>query len=249
GTSANLARGREAWLAGNFKRALPDLEAAALAGEARAQYALGYMYYYGQGVEKDMDKALTWIRRAANHGDKHAVEALSRLADSFAQPPHRDSDASPAPNAPPGAASESSSQNGQTASGAVAAPATDAPLPTPSDDTQAAAGDTAKALETGEADGWLGSRSPDHYTIQLLAARSRETLDRFVNDNRPPQPVHVVRHSRDGEHWLLLVMGDYADQNAARTAISDLPPALTAPGAWPRRFSSLQSGRTEGLKD
>ena len=84
-TDPDLAQAREAWLAGNYARALPDLRRAAEDGQPRAQYAVGYMYYYGQGVAEDTDKALQWIRRAAKAGDARAVEALGRLAGGVTQ--------------------------------------------------------------------------------------------------------------------------------------------------------------------
>ncbi|MCS4503444.1 hypothetical protein KBTX_02688 [wastewater metagenome] len=79
---SSMAEGREAWLAGDYRRALPPLYQAARAGNPRAQYALGYMYYYGQGVVADSGQAVQWIRRAARAGDPLAVEALGRLAGS-----------------------------------------------------------------------------------------------------------------------------------------------------------------------
>ena len=46
-------------------------------GYAKAQYNLGMCYYYGQGVSKDISKALKWWRRAAEQG---LVDAQYNLA-------------------------------------------------------------------------------------------------------------------------------------------------------------------------
>ena len=35
-----------------------------------AECQIGYFYYEGFGVEKDLAKALYWTRRAAEHGDR-----------------------------------------------------------------------------------------------------------------------------------------------------------------------------------
>ncbi|WP_435103848.1 hypothetical protein [Arhodomonas sp. AD133] len=85
GTAPEIAEARQAWLDGDFDRAFPALRDAAATGQPRAQYAVGYMYYYGQGVAEDTDKALAWIRRAAASGDALAVEALGRLAGSVSR--------------------------------------------------------------------------------------------------------------------------------------------------------------------
>lgn len=71
---------RAAYVAGDYQRALPLMTASAERGTPRAQYALGYMYFNGLGVDSDRDRAIAWIRRAANNGDPLAVEALSRMA-------------------------------------------------------------------------------------------------------------------------------------------------------------------------
>ena len=62
-------------------------------GYPLAECQIGYFYYEGLGVEKDLEKALYWTRRAAEHGDRdrlpcggvsngvNAVVPISRLAD------------------------------------------------------------------------------------------------------------------------------------------------------------------------
>ena len=39
-------------------------------GYPLAECQIGYFYYDGLGVEKDLKKALYWTRRAAEHGDR-----------------------------------------------------------------------------------------------------------------------------------------------------------------------------------
>ena len=45
-------------------------------GDAEAQYALGTLYRYGQGVTRDYDEALRWWRKAAEQGVVDAQYAL-----------------------------------------------------------------------------------------------------------------------------------------------------------------------------
>ena len=49
-------------------------------GQPDAQYAVGYMYYYGKGVVEDRKKAWFWINAAANLGQPDAKEAIRILA-------------------------------------------------------------------------------------------------------------------------------------------------------------------------
>lgn len=73
---------RQAYLQQDFERAFALMRAEAELGNPRAQYALGYMYYQGQGVPIDVQQALKWIRKAADQGDPKAIEALTRLASA-----------------------------------------------------------------------------------------------------------------------------------------------------------------------
>ena len=58
------------------------VEQAARAGDPDAQYALGYLYYYGIGTTQDRQTGLTWIKRAAAQGQPVAQDALKRLSGS-----------------------------------------------------------------------------------------------------------------------------------------------------------------------
>ena len=61
------------------------IESAAETGEPDAQYALGYLYYYGIGTKKDLDVARLWIRKAAAQGQPLAIKALQMMdGQSFA---------------------------------------------------------------------------------------------------------------------------------------------------------------------
>lgn len=51
---------------------------AARQGDAAAQYMIGKMYLEGQGVSKDEQQALTWLKKAAAQGNKEAISILKR---------------------------------------------------------------------------------------------------------------------------------------------------------------------------
>ena len=45
-------------------------------GDAKSQFALGAMYYYGKGVPKDYVEAVRWYRKSADQGFPQAQYAL-----------------------------------------------------------------------------------------------------------------------------------------------------------------------------
>ena len=74
--------GRESFLAGNYSQAFNELLSAAQTGNPNAQYAVGYMYYYGLGILPDRQAAIVWIQRAANQGQPQAMKVLDSLLNT-----------------------------------------------------------------------------------------------------------------------------------------------------------------------
>lgn len=52
-------------------------------GYPLAECQVGYFYYEGLGVDRDLEKAFYWTKRAAEHGD---WDAQSNLAELFYEP-------------------------------------------------------------------------------------------------------------------------------------------------------------------
>lgn len=61
--------GRNAYITGDYNKALVVLKPLAEAGDPNAQKIMGIMYDYGQGVAKDPKQALYWYTLSANQGD------------------------------------------------------------------------------------------------------------------------------------------------------------------------------------
>jgi TPR repeat protein len=55
------------------------MEEAALGGVPQAQFFLGNVYKNGQGVEKDLGKAVWWWTRAAEYGNQPSADLLGKL--------------------------------------------------------------------------------------------------------------------------------------------------------------------------
>ncbi|MBA2650144.1 MAG: sel1 repeat family protein [Legionella sp.] len=72
----NLEEGIESFKVRDYRRAFIRLKPEAENGHVDAEYAVGYMYYYGQGVVEDREKAWYWIDSAAKAGQPDAVAAL-----------------------------------------------------------------------------------------------------------------------------------------------------------------------------
>jgi septal ring-binding cell division protein DamX len=59
-----------------------QLQQAAEAGDPDAQYALGYMHYYGKKVPQNQLLAINWMKRASVQGQEQASQALILLGQN-----------------------------------------------------------------------------------------------------------------------------------------------------------------------
>lgn len=76
----NVQSGRVTFDSGNFKQAFAELLPLAVKSSPAAQYAVGYMYYYGLGVEAHKESGLFWINQSAQQMYRPAVKALQIIA-------------------------------------------------------------------------------------------------------------------------------------------------------------------------
>lgn len=77
--SISLREGINSFRVEDYRRAFVRLKPLAERGMPDAQYAVGYMYYYGRGVVEDRKKAWFWINAAANLGQPDAKVAIQIL--------------------------------------------------------------------------------------------------------------------------------------------------------------------------
>lgn len=79
---AGFEEGLAAFYSFDYATALHEWIPLAEAGDSRAQYQLALMYYRGEGLPQDYEKAALWYRRAAERGD---VDAQLNLGLMHAQ--------------------------------------------------------------------------------------------------------------------------------------------------------------------
>lgn len=78
------------------------------------------------------------------------------------------------------------------------------------------------------------------YAVQVLAAASRDELERFTRRHQL-EGLSSARVERDGELYYVLLLGVYETLETARTVIAGLPPPLAALAPWVRPVGSLQA--------
>jgi TPR repeat protein/ubiquitin-protein ligase len=69
--------GRSAFEFGEYGAAVAPFLTAAEGGHVRAQFLLGLLYYFGEGVAENLSQAAWWFRKAAEQGDPEAAFHLA----------------------------------------------------------------------------------------------------------------------------------------------------------------------------
>lgn len=71
-----LQWGEAAYQRQQYHEAFELLLASAKYDNTTAQYAVGYLYYYGIGTKRDLFEAVKWFQKAARYKDPEAIKAL-----------------------------------------------------------------------------------------------------------------------------------------------------------------------------
>ena len=77
--SAGMDQAMVAYGQRDYASALREFHFHAAKGDSIAQYSIGLMYFYGQGVPQDYTEALKWYRMAARQGDANALFSVARM--------------------------------------------------------------------------------------------------------------------------------------------------------------------------
>jgi len=83
--AGSVQAGIRAYETKNYARAYEVWQPLAEAGEARAQFHLGALYFEGRGVPRDLTQARRWLRRALEQGQERARFLLGRVETQLAK--------------------------------------------------------------------------------------------------------------------------------------------------------------------
>lgn len=73
---SELTYGKRLFEQGEYKSAMKQLLPIAARGNPEAQYAVGYMYYYGYGINRDTESGRFWIESSAKQQYAPALKAM-----------------------------------------------------------------------------------------------------------------------------------------------------------------------------
>ena len=69
------------YLKTDIQKAISMFELAAEQGNSYAEYQLGKLYCFGQGVPQNLEVGMEWLRTSASHGNEYAAQLLEKVED------------------------------------------------------------------------------------------------------------------------------------------------------------------------
>jgi len=238
----------------DYGQALEWFQQAARGGNVDGLYNLGIFYLYGWGVEQDATLAAQYLAAASAQGDPEAEEALQRvLAQIREEAPSRVPalEELPEPEAEPvGELPEPTAESVGANSFAIRkSHIANEFAPTGQDEPSGESGkefvpteNTAVEEEPVLLDEeWIRAQNPQHYTIQVMALRSRDKVQEFMEDYKAFAPFAVFTVQKGSAPLHVMLQGSYPDVASARAAKERFPRQIQQQDAlWIRRFEMVQ---------
>lgn len=254
-----------------YNCSLSAIERAASRGNPDAQYALGYMYFYGVGTVRDTEAATLWIDRAAAQGQPLAKRARSLMSDNQSGDYSRKSQQSyvrrksvgemntaipekPLSSALPGfkkkAPAASASNDLELGALPTVKPLPDKKPKTAPPLSHNKSSNRSPALRAGQSNAPLlkqiRGNGSNYYTLQLMATPNFKRLVDFIDSHNIENNVSYFAAKRGNNTLYVLMYGKYRSKAQARAAVKQLPRNLRVMRPWIRSAEAVQKERHSG---
>lgn len=241
---------------------LSRVQAAAENGSADAQYALGYMYYYGIDTVKDQQTAELWIQRSAAQGQplakkawtliqtgqtstdfhKKATDELtqkSQAASTIVQ--QEPSDVKQLNATVPTESITKTLPAYHAAPASGTSPVIDTPSTTPGPQIGANSKKLSDPRLASNAQPISGTpKKPTGYTMQLMASAKLSDVKSFIAQNNLGKAAHYYETKLNGKPWYMLTYGDYHTEAKAQLAMQQLPSAAQEHHPWVKSLATVK---------
>ena len=87
---------------------------------------------------------------------------------------------------------------------------------------------------------WLFEQKPQRYAIQILGAKQKSTVDKFLSQNNINTKPIIYTTTKNGKNWYMVFTGTYLDKDSAQQFIKTLPKKIRQSKPWIRMVSTIQ---------
>ena len=88
---------------------------------------------------------------------------------------------------------------------------------------------------------WVMAQKADHYTLQLVAGRQKQTITNFIKKYQLKEDLIYFSSKRNDKIWHNLSHGIYPDRSTANQAAKNLPASLAKVKPWIRKIGTIQA--------
>lgn len=227
-TAQELQAGKHSFQSGDYKQAFHQLLPLAVKGKPEAQYAVGYMYYYGFGVPEDMDSGIFWMEKAAEQSYGPAIEALelihrhdeSRKIHHYHQENHG------------GELQTAPDRRRQYV------PIMSALTPKKNEPLVEANKPMTRVAQTQEITP-AQIQAARNYTLQLYGSFHLAAVKDLQMQLRLKNTGHVYHTTHQGKDWYVLTFGNFNTAHEASATQHNLPESLRQMHPWVRKVDAL----------
>lgn len=178
----------------------------------KAAFNLGSLYYQGKGVDRNMQEALSWYRKAADMGSVEAKVVLAKLEESGTI------DSIQGERAP------------DKSKVATAKPAAQVEQLAPQPRVQVSVGTPEDSAA------WIKQQPVGNYSIQLYAANNLSAIESFLQKVEVQDRLAIFGFVRDEKPFYAVIQGSYPTAAAAKAQANKLVGVST----WVRSFNSIR---------
>ncbi len=227
----DMQAGKASFENGYYKEAFRQLLPLAVKGKPEAQYAVGYMYYYGYGVPEDDESGLFWMTKAAEQNYPPAIRALQLIQHPTA------ASQSIVPSRQP-----SVYENHQE----KILRQEYIPIVTPQKMSEAepekmpAEPPVNIASASEEKQVFNQQAQARKYALQLYGSYHLNAVKELQLQLRLKNTGHIYQTTHQGKDWYVLTFGRFATAHEASATQKNLPGDLKQMHPWVRDVDALQ---------
>jgi DamX protein len=251
--SQEMQAGKMAFESGYYKDAFRRLLPIAVKGNCEAQYAVGYMYYYGYGVPQDNESGLFWIdksaeqnyppaRMASNLIHQHELDAAKAEKQQLQRDTREEilqstriqrERAAPIVITPRRLKKTSLSEEERTRfTEKTEFETVVAENPQPVIEAE-------KPQAVPETKAVVSSEEPRKFTLQLYGSYHLPAVQTVQKELRLKNTGHIYQTSHNGRDWYILTFGRFVTNHEATATKSNLPKNLKTLEPWVRNVDAL----------
>lgn len=257
--SQQVQQGKNCFNAAEYKQSFRKLMPAAVNGDPQAEYAVGYMYYYGLGVSQDEESGIFWMNKAADQGYPPAIRALNLIhctKNKDTCPYHAEPDkarrhvyskdsvlrsvAEPPPATVKIYADKAAEKKYSDADVYRVAKKSSGQMTKQSNSPMTAANKPAhvvskpKSEEASAKPSFRPYSENKKYSLQMLGSYHLADVKKAQKALGPEAATHIWHTKHNGKDWYVLTYGQYASLMQANLAMDEMPQEVRDFKPWVR---------------